>query len=162
MAIRTVTGFLGALAAIVLVLAVVAVVQTRIEQRPDIELDGQWRLAHTIEKGPYKTWTFEYDLTLSERDGGFVGHGETVAVNGRPPKPHEQTTLDIVRGMVEGRSLIAWFFERNGERAGRGAIKWQVLDADRLVGTYATTFSAGASVALRPSAAPSQPAVGLR
>jgi len=162
MAIRTVTGFLGALTTIVVVLAVVAVVERRIEQRPDIDLDGQWRLAHTIEKGPYKTWTFEYDLTLAERDGGFVGQGETVAVNGRPPEPHEQTTLDIVRGMVEGRSLIAWFFERNGERAGRGAIKWQVLDPDRLVGTYATTFSAGSSVALRASDAPSQPTAGLR
>jgi hypothetical protein len=51
--------------------------------------------------------------------------------------------------MHDGRSLIAWFFERNGERAGRGAIKWQVLDDDRLVGTYATTFSRGSSVALR-------------
>jgi hypothetical protein len=149
MGMRTLTGFLGALLVVVLGLMVVAVVQTRLEARPDIDLNGEWHIAHRVEQGPYRSWTFEYRVLLTERDDGFVGQGETIAVNGRPPRLPEQTTLDIVRGMRDGRSLIAWFFERNGERAGRGAIKWQVLDDDRLVGTYATTFSRGSSVALR-------------
>jgi len=149
MAIRAVSGFLGALTAVVVVLVLVAVVQTRLESRPVGALAGDWLITHTVEKGPYKSWSYEYRVTLEARGRGFVGKGETIAVNGRPPRNGERTTLDIVRGMRRGDNLIAWFFERNGERAGRGAIKWRQFDADRLVGTYATTFSRGTSVALR-------------
>jgi len=152
MALRAITAFLGALTAVALVLVVIAVVQARLASSADIDLDGEWRLAHRIEKGPYKAWTFAYRVRLTEQPGGFTGRGETIAVNGRAPEPHERTTLDIVRGVIDEGSLIAWFFERNGERAGRGALKWRIVDDDRLVGHYATTFSSGASVALRDAA----------
>jgi hypothetical protein len=149
MAIRTVTGFLGALAAVVTVLAAVAVVQSRLDAGTAIDLTGPWLVTQTVERGPNKSWTYQYRVTMEPRGDGFVGKGETVAVNGRPPGPGERTTFDIVRGMQNGRSLIAWFFERNGDRAGRGAVKWRLLDVDRLVGTYATTVSRGTSVAVR-------------
>jgi hypothetical protein len=151
---RTLTSFLAALTAVVLILAGTAVLQSRLTPAPVIDLDGRWRIAHTVTWGPFKSWVFEYDVRLLEMPGGFSGRGETVAVNGRPPRAGERTSLDIVRGLDDGGALIGWFFERNGERAGRGALKWRVLDQDRLVGTFATTFYRGASVARRQAEKP--------
>jgi hypothetical protein len=157
MTLRPVTAFLVALTAIVVLLAAVAVVQTRLDQGPALELDGEWELAHRVQWGPYKSWTFDYRISLERTGEGITGNGETIAVNGDPPGPGQRTTLQVVNGMRERGKIIVWFFERNGDRAGRGAIKWRVADENRLVGTFATTFYRGASVARR-IAEPAQPA----
>lgn len=151
MTMRPVTGFLLALAAVVTVLAAVAVVSSRLDATSDIGLDGEWELYHLVQWGPYKTWSFRYRLRVREQDGRLRGEGETLAVNNRGPGPRERTTLQVVDGMRKRGQIIAWVFERNGDRAGRGAIKWRVADDNRLVGTFATTFYRGASVAQRIS-----------
>ncbi|NBC49444.1 MAG: hypothetical protein GVY22_16015 [Gammaproteobacteria bacterium] len=149
MKVRPVTAFLMALAAIVLALAAVAVIQSRIESIPTIDLEGDWLLTHLVQWGPYKSWTFRYRLSLSGEGIAVSGEGETLSVNGRPPGPRERTTLQVVETILDKGYVIAWVFERNGERAGRGAIKWRVASDNRLVGSFRTTFYRGASVAQR-------------
>lgn len=146
---RPLSAFLLALAAIVMVFASIAVVQRRFDASPDVALEGQWKLYHLVQWGPYKSWSFEYLLKLREDDGHLRGTGTTLAVNGEGPGPREQTTLQVVDGMRERGQIIAWIFERNGDRAGRGAIRWRIVDQNRLVGTFATTFYRGAAVAQR-------------
>lgn len=149
MTMRPVTAFLLALATVAMLLAAVAVIQGRFDTRTEIALDGEWNLHQLVQWGPYKTWNFHYRLNLREEHDRLRGEGMTLAVNGSSPGPLEQTTLQVVDGMRERGQVIAWIFERNGERAGRGAIKWRVVDENRLVGTFATTFYRGASVAQR-------------
>ncbi len=151
MRVRPVTAFLLALAAVAMLLATVAAIHSRFETTTEVALDGEWELHHLVQWGPYKSWSFEYRLSLRELNGRLRGEGETLAVNGQRPGPGQQTTLQVVDGMRERGEVIAWFFERNGERAGRGAIRWRVADENRLVGTFATTFYRGASVAQRVS-----------
>lgn len=146
------TLFLGALALIVVGLAAVAVIQSRLETGPEVELIGEWRLTHIVQWGPYKGWTFDYLVRFTDTDGEVRAQGETRFVNGQPPGPDERTTLDVVRTLTDRGNIIAWFFERNGVRAGRGAIKWRVFDQNRLLGTFRTTFYRGASVAQRVEA----------
>ncbi|MBK1619623.1 hypothetical protein CKO42_14480 [Lamprobacter modestohalophilus] len=149
MKMRPVSAFLLSLAGVVLLLASVAVVQSRFDSTPNIALDGDWDVHHLVQWGPYKSWRFHYRLSLREQDGRLHGEGVTLAVNGGRPGVREQTTMQVVDGVRERGQIIAWVFERNGDRAGRGAIKWRVADANRLVGTFATTFYRGASVAQR-------------
>jgi hypothetical protein len=149
MKVRPVTAFLAALAAVVLGLAAIAVIQSRLEGAATIELEGDWLLTHIVQWGPYKSWTFRYRLRLTGDSDGAQGQGETLSVNGRPPGPGERTTLQVVKTLRDRGYLLAWIFERNGERAGRGAIKWRVASEDRLVGSFRTTFYRGASVAQR-------------
>ncbi|MBK5938648.1 hypothetical protein [Halochromatium roseum] len=149
MKIRPLSAFLLSLAGVVLLLASVAVVQSRLDTTPYIALDGNWDIHHLVQWGPYKTWSFHYRLSLREQRGRLYGEGVTLLVNGDRPGAREQTTLQVVDGVRERGQIIAWVFERNGDRAGRGAIKWRVVDANRLVGTFATTFYRGASVAQR-------------
>lgn len=150
MHVRPVTAFLAALATVVVTLAAVAVIQSRLEATPEIDLAGDWLLTHIVQWGPYKSWTFRYRLSLSGGDGARVrGEGETLSVNGRPPAPGERTTLQVVDTLSDRGILIAWVFERNGDRAGRGAIKWRVANENRLVGSFRTTFYRGSSVAQR-------------
>ncbi|MEA3639139.1 MAG: hypothetical protein VBE63_04260 [Lamprobacter sp.] len=151
MRMRPVTAFLLALASVVMLLAGVAVIHSRFDASTGagILLDGDWELHHLVQWGPYKGWRFQYQLTLSEQDGRLYGEGVTLAVNDHSPGPREQTSLQVVDGVREHGQIIAWIFERNGDRAGRGAIKWRVVDEHRLVGAFATTFYRGASVAQR-------------
>ena len=151
MTMRPVTALLLALAAVAMLLAGVAVIQSRLDTASKIALDGEWDLHHLVQWGPYKTWSFHYRIILREEHGRLRGEGVTLAVNGNSPGLREQTTLQVVDGMRERRQIIAWIFERNGERAGRGAIRWRVVDENRLVGTFATTFYRGISVAQRVS-----------
>ena len=146
---RPVSAFLSSLAAVVMLLALVAVIHSRLDATPEIPLDGDWELHHLVQWGPYKSWSFRYRLSLREQDGRLRGEGATLAVNQQSPGLGEQTTLQVVDGMRDRGQIIAWVFERNGERAGRGAIKWRVADENRLVGTFATTFYRGVSVAQR-------------
>jgi len=135
---------------VVLTLAAVAVIQSRIGSGPAIDLAGDWLLTHIVQWGPYKSWTFRYRLSLSGEEGAPVtGNGETVSVNGRPPAPGERTTLQVVDTLHDRGFVIAWVFERNGDRAGRGAVKWRVANGNRLVGSFRTTFYRGSSVAQR-------------
>lgn len=149
MKVRPVTAFLMALGTIVLVLAAVAVIQSRIESIPTIDLEGDWLLTHLVQWGPYKSWTFRYRLNLTGEGIAVRGQGETLSVNGRPPGPGERTTLQVVETILDKGYILAWVFERNGDRAGRGAIKWRVASENRLVGSFRTTFYRGASVAQR-------------
>lgn len=149
MSMRPVSAFLLTLAAVVMLLAAVAVIQSRFDTTTDIALDGHWELYHLVQWGPYKDWSFRYQLQLSEQDGRLQGEGETIAVNDGKPGPRAQTSLQLVEGLRRRDQIIIWIFERNGDRAGRGAIKWRVADENRLVGTFATTFYRGASVAQR-------------
>lgn len=151
MTMRPVTAFLRALAALAMLLAAVTVIHSRFDTSAEIVLDGAWELHHLVQWGPYKSWSFRYRLNLRGEHGHLRGQGATVAVNGSEPSSGEQTTLQIVDGTRERGQIIAWIFERNGERAGRGAIRWSVANEDRLVGTFATTFYSGASVAHRVS-----------
>jgi hypothetical protein len=149
MNVRPVTAFLAALAAVVLGLAAVAVIQSRFEGASTVDLDGDWLLTHIVQWGPYKSWTFRYRLRLADDGARVTGDGETLSVNGRPPMPAERTTLQLVNIVRDRGSIIAWVFERNGDRAGRGAIKWRAAGEDRLVGSFRTTFYRGSSVAQR-------------
>jgi hypothetical protein len=146
---RPLTLFLAALAAVVIGLATVAVIQSRLDATVNVDLEGDWLLTHVVQWGPYKGWTFRYRLHLERTDGALRGGGETLSVNGHQPGPRERTTLDVVRTLRDRGTLTAWLFERNGERAGRGAIQWRLSDPNRLVGTFRTTFYRGASVAQR-------------
>jgi hypothetical protein len=148
---RPVSAFLMALASVGMLLAAVAVIHSRLDRTPDIALDGDWELHHQVQWGPYKDWSFDYRVTLREQDQRLRGEGATLAVNGGVPGPREQTTLQVVDGVRERGQIIVWVFERNGDRAGRGAIKWRVADQDRLIGTFATTVHRGVSVAQRLS-----------
>lgn len=153
---RSATAFLAALAVVILVLASIAALQTRFGAESNVDPSGEWALSHQVRRGPFKGWTFDYRLHIEVEDGRLRGMGETVAVNGRPPREGERTTLQIVDGMERGASMIAWVFERNGERAGRGAIRWRADSRDLLIGTFVTTFYRGVSVAQRigPEGAP--------
>ena len=66
--------------------------------------------------------------------------GETIRVNGRPPRPEERTTLQVVDGMLRGNRVIAWVFERNGARAGRGAMTCKMAEPGLLIGRWQTTL----------------------
>jgi hypothetical protein len=146
---RPVSAFLLSLSGVVLLLVVVAVIQSRLDSTPEIALDGDWELQHQVQWGPYKSWRFHYHLSLREEGGRLRGEGRTLAVNGVSPVAGEQTTLQVVDGLRDRGQIIAWVFERNGDRAGRGAIKWRVVDDNRMLGIFATTFYRGVSVAQR-------------
>jgi hypothetical protein len=147
--IRTTTWFLVALGLVVALVTAVGVYQARLDERRVIELDGEWRLQHRVLQGPFKSWVYEYRLRLSFDGKRLVGEGETLSVNGHAPGSGERTTLQVVNGMIRRGDVIAWVFERNGERAGRGAIRWHIDGPDLLIGSFATTFHRGASVARR-------------
>ena len=146
MPIKSFTAFLGALLAVILVLAATAVIQTRLTAPSLEELDGEWHLSQQVTWGPFKDWVFEYRLRLRDVDGRLRGEGETIRVNGQPPGPAERTTLQVVDGMLRGNNVIAGFFERNGSRAGRGAMKWKIVEPGLLVGRWQTTFYRGTAV----------------
>lgn len=148
-ALKPVGAFLVALGTIAMSLALVAGVQTRLGGAAELDPGGEWLVTHRVQWGPYKDWIFRYRIGLRFEDGQLRGTGETVSVNGRPPREGERTTLRIVDGLWNRGSLIAWVVERNGARAGRGALRWRVADGGRLVGTFATTFHRGSSVAQR-------------
>ncbi|MCF7990667.1 MAG: hypothetical protein K9M02_09510 [Thiohalocapsa sp.] len=146
---RSATTFLAALAAVVLVLASIAALQTRFAEERTLDVAGDWTLSHQVRRGPFKGWTFDYRLHIEEDGGRLRGTGKTVAVNGRAPRDGERTTLQVIDGMQRRGSIIAWVFERNGERAGRGALRWRADSDDLLIGTFVTTFYRGVSVAQR-------------
>jgi len=146
MPIKSFTAFLGALLAVILVLAATAVIHTRLTAPSLNELDGEWHLSQQVTWGPFKEWVFEYGLRLRVVDGRLRGEGETIRVNGRPPRPDERTTLQVVDGMLRGNRVIAWVFERNGARAGRGAMTWKMAEPGLLVGRWQTTFYSGTAV----------------
>jgi hypothetical protein len=148
-ALKPVSAFLVALATIAMSLALVAGVQARLGGAAALDPGGEWLVTHRVQWGPYKDWIFRYRIGLRFEDGQLRGTGETVSVNGRPPREGERTTLQIVDGLWNRGCLIAWAFERNGARAGRGALRWRVADGGRLVGTFTTTFHRGSSVAQR-------------
>lgn len=160
MPIKTLTAFLGALLAVILVLAATAVIQTRLAAPSLDELGGEWHLSQQVTWGPFKDWVFEYRLRLREVDGRLRGDGETIRVNGRAPRLEERTTLQVVDGLLRGSSVIAWVFERNGARAGRGAMTWKVAEPGLLVGHWQTTFYSGTAVLTRAAAVASAPLDG--
>ncbi len=151
MRMRPVSAFLLALAAVVMLLAMVAVIHSRFDATPEVALDGDWELHHLVQWGPYKGWSFHYRLRLREQGRRLRGEGATLGVNRQSPGPGEQTTLQVVDGIRDRGQIIAWVFERNGDRAGRGAVKWRAVDKNRLLGTFTTTFYRGVSVAQRVS-----------
>ena len=153
MPIKSLTAFLAALLAVVSVLSAAAVIQTRLSAPSLNELAGDWRLSQQVTWGPFKDWVFDYELRLRDVGGRLRGEGETILVNGRPPRPAERTTLQVVDGMLRGNSVIAWVFERNGERAGRGAITWKLAEPGLMVGRWQTTFYSGRTVATREEVA---------
>ncbi len=69
----------------------------------------------------------------------------------------ERTTLQVVDGMLRGNRVIAWVFERNGARAGRGAMTWKMAEPGLLVGRWQTTFYSGTAVLARAPEVASAP-----
>lgn len=149
MATRSITGFLGGLAAIVAMVAAVSMVGPRLTRDTPLDLTGTWRVADVVRRGPYKTWRFEYELRLVQDGDAFSGGGTVVAVNGRAPRPGEAGRIEIVRGLIDQRVVLGWYTETGDGLDARGAYRWRVEDADTLIGTFATTVSAGVSSARR-------------
>lgn len=152
MPIKSLTAFLTALLAVILVFSAAAVIQTRLRAPSLDEVTGDWRLSQQVTWGPFKDWVFDYEVRLREVGGRLRGEGETILVNGRPPRVEERTTLQVVDGLLRGNSIIAWIFERNGVRAGRGAITWKLAEPGLMVGHWQTTFYSGRTVASRGAA----------
>ncbi|MGB5736669.1 MAG: hypothetical protein WBM40_19750 [Thiohalocapsa sp.] len=157
---KSFTVFTVALLAVILVLAAAAVIQTRLAAPSLASLAGEWRLSQQVTRGPFKDWVFEYQLRLRETGGRLRGEGETILVNGRLPRPAERTTVQLVDGMLRGSSVIAWVFERNGARAGRGAMRWKIAEPNLLVGHWQTTYYSGTTVMVRADAATETPRIG--
>ena len=123
---------------------------------PPVDLNGRWRVIHTVERSEvprYVGLEIEFDVTISEDGERIRGEGAKFVVGWELVARAEASHLQL-EGRRDDRRVQLSIVETSPRRSGeaiRGEIKWEVITAGLLAGTFEVTAgnSCGQSKAFR-------------
>ena len=118
------------------------------------DLSGKWNIVNTVEATSYssfKNLKIGFDISIDQNGTSFTGKGHKVSENGRSLPVNGRTPIQV-KGLINGDTIEATFFEDGAARKSNGRFVWRVDKAGHgLTGSFATTAarSRGKSAATR-------------
>lgn len=126
------------------------------------KVTGDWEINNHIEAttfARYEGLQLGYRLHFTQRGTRVFGSGRKWTEDGRQLQPAARTPIDF-EGTIANGVLKARFVEYGSQRVSDGEFAWQVVDGNRLDGTFASTVadtrgsSSGRRVQSRQAAPP--------